>query len=179
MDPAIQAMIDNLPANTGKALDEWFVVLDEAAVAKHSEMVSYLKNTHGVTHGYANGIALQYRSRGVSTDDEDLVDAQYQGAKARLRPIYESIVGVVRGFGDDVEVSPKKASVSLRRSKQFALIEPASAKRIQLGLNLGSTPPTDRLLTGGGMCTHKVSVTGVDDIDEELVGWLRRAYDNA
>jgi len=179
MDPAIQSMIDNLPANTGKSLEQWFAVLDEAKLEKHAEMISYLKKEHGVTHGYANGIALQYRSRGVSNSDADLIDAQYQGAKAALRPVYEALVAAVRDFGDDVEVSPKKASVSLRRSKQFALIEPVSAKRVQLGVNLGDALPTERLILATGMCTHKVSLTAPDDVDPELVRWLKQAYDAA
>ena len=41
----------------------------------------------------------------------------------------------------DVEVAPKKTGVSLRRAKQFALVEAPSAKRIQLGLDLGASPP--------------------------------------
>ncbi|MET0735291.1 MAG: DUF4287 domain-containing protein [Microbacterium sp.] len=179
MDPALQSMIDNLPANTGRSLDEWFVVLDAAGLAKHSEMLALLKTEYGVTHGYANGIALQYRSRGASTADEDLVDAQYAGAKAALRPIYEALLTAVARFGDDVEISPKKASVSLRRSKQFALIEPASAARIQLGINLKGAPPTERLLAATGMCTHKVSLRAIDEVDDELRAWLKSAYDIA
>lgn len=179
VDPAIQSMIDNLPANTGKSLQEWFTVLDGAGLEKHSEMLTYLKRDFGVTHGYANGIVLQYRSRGTSSSDDDLVEAQYAGAKAALRPIYDALVSAVSGFGEDVEISPKKASVSLRRSKQFGLIEPASAKRVQLGVNLKGAPPTDRLLAASGMCTHKVSLVSVDEVDDELLAWLKSAYDIA
>lgn len=172
-------MIDNMPANTGKSLTEWFAVLDAAGLQKHSEMLSLLKSDHGVTHGYANGIALQYRSREESTADEDLVDAQYSGSKSELRPIYTALVSAVTQFGDDVQISPKKASVSLRRSKQFALIEPASATRIQLGINLKEATPTPRLMAATGMCTHKVSLFSTADVDDELVIWLKSAYDIA
>jgi len=172
-------MIDNLPKNTGKSLDEWYAVLSRSGLDKHAEMVAYLKREHGVSHGYANGIVLQYRSRDAAGSDGDLVDAQYAGPKADLRPLYDAVISAVREFGDDVEVSPKKANVSLRRSKQFALVEPASAKRLQLGINLKGTAPTDRLKSATGMCTHKVSVTTVDEVDGELLGWLRQAYDAA
>jgi predicted transport protein len=179
VDPAIQSMIDNLPANTGRSLEEWFAVLDTAGLDKHGEMLAHLKNRYGVSHGYANGIVLQYRARGTTASDDDLVDAQYAGARAGLRPIYEALVSAVREFGDDVTLSPKKASVSLRRSKQFALVEPASAKRVQLGINLKDAAPTDRLQAATGMCTHKVSVTDVKDVDPQLVAWLKQAYDLA
>lgn len=158
---------------------DWYAVLDGAGLDKHSQLVAYLKQEHGVTHGYANGIVLQYRSRGTSTSDDDLVDAQYAGPKASLRPIYERLVSAVLPFGDDVDVSPKKTSVSLRRSKQFAVIEAASAKRVQQGINLRDAAPTDRLQAATGMCTHKVSLTSLDQVDPELVAWLKGAYDLA
>ena len=179
MDSAIQAMIDNLPANTGKSLVEWYAVLDATGLEKHSQLVAYLKQDHGVTHGYANGIVLQYRSRGTSTSHDDLVDAQYSGPKASLRPIYDALVSAVLPFGDDVDVRPKKTSVSLRRSKQFAVVEPVSAKRVQLGINLRDASPTDRLQVATGMCTHKVSLTSLDHVDPQLLAWLKGAYDLA
>ncbi|MET0673589.1 MAG: DUF5655 domain-containing protein, partial [Microbacterium pygmaeum] len=144
-----------------------------------SEMLGLLKSEYGVTHGYANGITLQYRSQGESAADEDLVEAQYSGPKAALRPTYEALLSAASQFGDDVQISPKKASVSLRRSKQFALIEPASATRIQLGINLRGAEATDRLRPATGMCTHKVSLCSPAEVDAELLGWLRAAYDAA
>lgn len=41
--------------------------------------------------------------------------------------------------------------------------------------------PTPRLVAQppGGMCQYKVAVTGVDEVDRELVGWIRQAYDAA
>lgn len=172
-------MIANLSANTGKTLEEWFVVLDATGLDKHTALMNHLKQEHGVSHGFANGIVLQYRNRGVEQGDDALVDAQYTGPKATLRPLYDALIEAVSGFGADVEIAPKKSSVSLRRSKQFALIEAPSATRLQLGINLGDTPPTDRLLAAKGMCTHKVSVTSLADVDTELLDWLRGAYGRA
>jgi hypothetical protein len=179
MSDPIQSMIDNMPANTGKSLAEWFTVLEATGLEKHGELLGHLKSAHGVSHGYANGIALQYRSRGVPQADDDLVESQYAGAKAALRPIHDAIVTEVQKFGPDVEIAPKKTSVSLRRTKQFALIEPASAKRVQLGIQLKGDAPTDRLLSGNAMCSHKVNIASVDEIDDELLGWLREAYERA
>lgn len=79
-------------------------------------------------------------------------------------------------MGDDVEVAPKKTSVS-PPSKQFAVIEALSASRIQVGVQLRDTPTTDRLLAWGGMCSHKVNVASVAEVDDELAGWLCEAYE--
>ncbi len=179
VDAATQTMIDNLPARTGRSLDEWFGVLDTAGLDKHGQLLAFLKTEHGVSHGFANLIAARYLSQGEEITGDDLVDAQYAGAKAALRPICDRLVAEARALGDDVEIAPKKTSVSLRRSKQFALVEAPSAKRVQLGFNLRGVAPTDRLRAWGGMCTHRVDLATPDDVDDELLGWLRAAYDLA
>ncbi|WP_347756480.1 DUF4287 domain-containing protein [Agrococcus sp. ProA11] len=177
VDAATQKMIDNLPSKTGRSLEEWFVVLDAAGLEKHGEAMALLKSEHGMTHGFANLVLHQHRSRndGPVTGD-DLIAAQYSGGKAALRPILDRILAAVAEFGDDVEVAPKKTGVSLRRSKQFALVEAASARRVQLGINLGDAPATERLQLAGGMCTHRVNVAAVEEVDAELIDWLRAAY---
>jgi Domain of unknown function (DUF5655)/Domain of unknown function (DUF4287) len=179
MDPATQSMIDNLPRNTGRSLQDWFAVLSVTGLEKHTALMDHLKNEHGISHGFANGIVLQYRARNTEQTADALVESQFAGPKAGLRPIYDALVQAATDFGTDVEVTPKKTSVSLRRSKQFALIEAPSPKRIQLGVNLPGMSPTERLLEAGGMCSHKVSLTNVEDVDEQLRAWLRAAYDRA
>lgn len=179
MDETTRKLIDSLPEKTGRSLDEWSQVLAASGLEKHGQMVALLKSEYGVTHGFANSIALLHRERGVEVSDDERVDAQYSGAKQALRPIYERLLAVVREFGDDVEVAPKRTSVSLRRHKQFAVVEAASAQRIQLGVSPGDLPPSERLEVWGGMCSHRVSVRSVDEVDDELVGWLRAAYERS
>jgi hypothetical protein len=144
-----------------------------------------LKKDHGIGHGYANLVAHQALgsdSVSVAKGGTDLVADMYKGPKAALRPIYDVLAKKVAAFGGDVELSPKKAYVSLRRSKQFGLIQPSTATRIDVGLNLKGTPARGRLEASGSfnsMCTHRVRVESAKDVDAELVGWLRQAYDNA
>lgn len=89
------------------------------------------------------------------------------------------MIAAVIGFGPDVEVAPKRTGVSLRRSKQFAVVEAAGAKRLQLAIQLKGEPTTERLLAGNAMCSHKVNLVRVDELDEDVVGWLRTAYERA
>ena len=148
---------------------------------KHGEIVKMLKTEHGVTHGFANLIAHKTlkSDSGSQTGDTDLVAGQYAGAKAGLRPIYDAVVKTVRGFGSDVELAPKKAYVSVRRKKQFAIIQPSTRERVDVGINLKGVPPTDRLEASGSfnsMVSHRVRVTSVKEVDAALKRWLRDAY---
>ena len=127
----------NLAEKTGRTMPEWMQVVEASGLTKHTEILSWLKNEHGLTHGFANGIALSFRNRDSSAESDDLVEAQYAGAKSSLRPIYTRLIEVATALGDDVDVAPKKTGVSLRRTKQFALIEVPSA--IVLSRHFGVT----------------------------------------
>jgi len=179
MDKALKTMIDNMPDKTGKSLDEWKNILKAKSFAKHSEGVKFLKTEHGVTHGFANAIVTLSKDDSKSADD--LVELQYKG-KEDLLPIYRKLIGTVKSLGADVTITPKKGSVSIIRKRQFTLIKPATKTRIDLGLKLKDKPTTERLESSGPfgtMCTHRVKITKVSDIDKELKKWLKEAYDES
>jgi len=179
----VQTMIDNMPEKTGKSLDQWLNIVAKAKLGKHGQMVKHLKSEHGVTHGFANLIAHRcLDGNEVATSVTDLVDAQYKGPKADLRPICDALIGMVQKFGNDVEVSPKKTYVSLRRNKQFALIQPSTKDRLDLGINLKGQKAGKRLEMSGSfnaMVSHRVRLTRKSDVNTELKGWLRKAYNTA
>ena len=58
MDKGTQTMIENLHKNTGKNLEDWITIVKNENFVKHGEMVSFLKEQHSLTHGFANLIAL-------------------------------------------------------------------------------------------------------------------------
>ncbi|WP_298898875.1 DUF4287 domain-containing protein [uncultured Psychroserpens sp.] len=176
MDKALQTMVNNMPEKTGKSLDQWKSILKGKAFVKHSEGVNFLKKEHGVTHGFANTIVTL--SKDEQHTGDNLVSNQYKGKEA-LFPIYEKLLSAINNFGDDVTVTPKKTSVSVIRKRQFVLIKPATKTRIDLGLKLPGKPTTDRLGNSGPfgtMCTHRVQITSKNDIDQELIDWMREAY---
>lgn len=183
VEDATASMIVNLKTNTGKSLEDWLKIVAKSKLAKHGEIVKMLKADHGLGHGFANLVGHKaLASDAGSHDGEDLVAAQYAGPKAALKPIYEKLAGIIEGFGKDIEFSPKKAYVSLRRSKQFGLIQPSTATRLDLGLNLKGVEPKGRLEASGSwnaMCSHRVRLASAADVDAEVKAWLRRAYDAA
>jgi hypothetical protein len=110
-----------------------------------------------------------------------LVENQYKG-KESLKPIMEELIERINKFGHDIQIVPKKDSISVVRNKQLALIKPATKTRIDLGLKLKGKPTTDRLENSGpfgSMCTHRVRLSELHEIDEQLMEWLAEAYDKA
>ena len=180
LDDATRTQIANIERRTGRSMDELVALVAASGLEKHGQIVAWLKTEHGLGHGDANLVALTAR-RGSVVDQptDDLLDAMYAGPKAALRPFHDQVIAVARGFGDDVELAPKQAYVSLRRSKQFGTVGPASGGRLEVGLNLKGVEPAGRLEATTGMCTHRVRLSSPDDFDAEVRGWLREAYERA
>lgn len=171
----LASMISNMPEKTGNTLEGWIDIVRKSGLEKHGEILKHLKADHGMTHGYANLVSAKARETG---ETHDLVALQYAGAKAGLKPLYKTIIAFMDTLGD-IEIVPKKASVSLRRSKQFALIVPATKTRIDLGLALKGKDAAERLETYNAMCSHRVRLENPDDFDAEVKAWVREAYNGA
>jgi Domain of unknown function (DUF4287) len=65
-----KAYLDNIQAKTGKSPDEFFAlarkkgfIQDGKIVAKHAELLSWLKSGVGLGHGHANAMILYLRIR--------------------------------------------------------------------------------------------------------------------
>lgn len=176
-------MIDNLQKNTGKSLSEWIKIVQGTGLQKHGEMVKFLKTEHGFTHGFANMVVLKAKGSdaGSAESPDDLIVKQYKG-KEQLLPIYEALVTRLKQFGEDVELAPKNAYVSARSKKQFALLQPSTKTRLDVGINLKGREPEGRLEKSGSfnaMCSHRVKLQSADEVDAELIGWLKAAYEQA
>lgn len=182
MDQAAKTMIENLKKNTGKSLDQWIKIVNKQNFTKHGEYLKFLKSEHGFTHGFANLVAHKARASdaGSVDDKESLVDSQYKG-KEHFRPIYDALIKKAKVLGKDIEIAPKKSYVALRRKKQFAMLKPATKTRYEIGINLRGHEAKGVLQAEkpGGMCSHKICLTSIDDINKEVVAWLAKAYDNA
>lgn len=186
LEKAYATQLANIEKRSGKSLAALGKLLKASGLVKFGEKRDYLKRELGMGHGDANAVVTWANQKdapakpAAATDSGNLLDEIYSGKKADLRPIHELLIQKLARFGD-YETAPKKGYVSLRRSKQFAMIGPATQTRVEVGLNMKGVAATDRLLAEppGKMCNYKVRLTGVDEVDAELLGWIRTAYDSA
>lgn len=183
IDKATQTQIANIEKTTGKKLDEWIVIVNKSGFAKHGELVNFLKEKHGFTHGNANTVVhfAKQSHAGAADSGDDLVSEQYKG-KENLKSWYDKLITEISKLGNDVEIAPKKAYVSLRRKKQFAIIQPSTKERLDLGLNIKGVAPEGIATAAGSwnsMCTHRIKVEDEKAINKELVSWIKQAYEQA
>lgn len=182
MDKATQTMIDNLHKNTGKTLQQWIDIVKRQNFAKHGEIIKYLKDQHEFTHGFANLVAHKANETdaGSASNQDDLITKQYQG-KENLKPLFDRLMAEISKFGKDIEIAPKNSYVSLRRKKQFATLNPATKTRFEIGINLKGQEAKGKLEAEkpNAMCSHKINILDIKDIDNEVLEWIKKAYDNA
>jgi predicted transport protein len=187
LDKATETQLKNIQTKTGKTLDELSAIVRASGLSKHGQIRDMLMADLGLGHGDANALvhyALQSdgarAAQAAGLTAAGVLDAIYAGPKASLRPIHDALMAEIDQFGP-FEIAPKKDYVSLRRKKQFAMIGPATKARVEVGLNMKGAEATERLVAqpAGGMCNYKVKVVEVAEVDAELIGWIRQAYDSA
>jgi len=179
IDKAWQSMIQNLQKNTGKSMEEWISIIEAQPFTRTSEKVDFLKSEYGLGYGYA-GLVIYHAKlakTGAPDSPETLLEKQYKG-KEHLMPIYNKLVEIIKSFGEDADLSPRNSYVSASRNTQFAMLVPASKTRFDLALKLKGQEPSGRLeaLPKPGMCTHRITISSIEEIDQEVADWLLRAY---
>jgi predicted transport protein len=182
MEKAVVTMIENLKEKTGRSLDEWKNLVAVHNFSKHGEILKFLKETHNVTHGYASEITLKVLGSDAdsTTDTDGLIESQYKG-KENLKPYYDKLIAAIEQFEGDFEIAPKKSYVSLKRKKQFIILNPASKTRFEIGFNLKGVEPKGKLEAEkpNGICSHKINLSDINDIDKEVIDWIKMAFEKA
>lgn len=184
--------ISSLREKTGRSLDEWLDFIAKKGPKSEEARRDWLKDQQGLGTNAAWWMAE--RSLGKAADEDTpegylrtalvYVEEMFSGGKAGLRPIYDQLLEAGQSLGTDVRICPCKTMVPLYRHHVFAEIKPSTRTRIDLGLALakhnGKLPK--RLNDTGGASkkdriTHKIEVTAIEDLDDDLKMWLRVAYD--
>jgi hypothetical protein len=109
---------------------------------------------------------------------DELIKAQYAD-RPRLRPVLDAVLAALPALGP-VTVQARKTMVSLVGPRRtFAVVQATTKNRVDLGLRLDHERPGGRLLVARdiGAATLRIPLAGPGDLDEEALGWLRRAYD--
>ena len=183
-DEARDSYVKGIEAKAGKPIDELVAQVVGWGPGKHGELLKRAKEVFGLGHGHANLLIHLARERNepspAAAAASDPLDSIYAGAKAPLRPLHEALMARLADLGP-FEVAPKKANVSLRRSKQFALVGPGSRGRLEVGVNHRGAegPARFEALGPGKMCTHRTFVSASEEIDDELLAFVREAYEVA
>jgi hypothetical protein len=185
-----QKWVATLKEKTGRSLEEWLKLVKKSGPPTEKERREWLKKEHVLGTNSAWWIAERAEGKGSETDDpqaylkaaEKYVDEMYSGGKAALRPIYDALLKLGLGLSKDVKACPCQTIVPLYRNHVFAQIKPTTQTRIDLGFALGARNAEGRLIGTGGYAkkdriTHRIPITSMAEIDDEVNKWLRVAYE--
>ena len=182
-----QSYLDTIKSKTGLGPDDFRELARPKGLVgpdlKTADAMAWLKNDFGLGHGHAITIcSLLKRDGAPARTDGEILDALFSGARGSWRPVFESLMGTVRGFGGDVRASPSGSYVSLvRAGKKFAILQPA-ASHLDIGIKRKGAAPTPRFVASGSwnpMVTHRVRVRSESEVDADVLEWLRGAYEAA
>ncbi len=172
----------NIEARTGQSFAQLCALITASGLVKVGEQRSLLMQALGLSYGDANTLAQMAKDAASAPPpaDADPLDAIYIGAKTALRPLHDQLMAAIAELGA-FEIAPKKSCVSLRRTKQFAMLGPATKDQLELGLNIKALPPSPRLKTQppASMCQYSLRLGHSAEIDAELMAWVRSAFEAA
>jgi len=186
-----QRWIAELKQKTDRTLEEWLRLIKKEGPPTEKERRDWLKTKYGLGTNSAWWLAERSFGKGEEIGDPDqylraaekYVEAMFAGKKEPLRPIYQALLKLGLAVGKEAKACPCQTIVPLYRKHVFAQIKPTTQTRIDFGLALGDTKKTPkRLIDTGGYAkkdriTHRFEITSLKDIDDEVKGWLKVAYD--
>jgi hypothetical protein len=181
---SFQAYLDNVKAKTGKTSDDFAQLASQKGLARHGDIVKWLKSDFSLGHGHATAIAGVVLKKGVpKAAPEDKLAALFSGKKSCWRTHCDELMAQIGKFGSDVSVAAGGTYINLlREGKKFAILQPSSFERIDIGIKLKGTSADERFESAGSWnatVTHRVRISDPTQIDREVISWLRRAYDAA
>lgn len=181
----MDAVTKNLEERTGRSLEQWVELVAASGVdpLDQNAVRRWLKAEHGVKQNSQWTIAdAAARAAGWEPPSvEEYASSQYLGPKAVLRPIFDRLRAVIEGMGEDVSVEGRSTYTPFVRRRQYAAVAAAAKKRVDLGLRFTTVPQSKLLVPSKGpdQATHKVEVTSIDDVTDEVVGLIRAAYEQS
>jgi hypothetical protein len=134
---SFQAYLDNVKAKTGKTPDDFAKLASQKGLAKHGDLVKWLKSDFSLGHGHATAIAGVVLKNGVTKAAPDKLAALFSGKKACWRRPCDKLMAQIGKFGSGVSVAAGGTYINLlREGKKFAIIQPSSSERLDIGIKL-------------------------------------------
>jgi hypothetical protein len=181
IEQAKASQLRNIETKTGRAIPALCDEIRQSGKSKHAEVRSWAMEQFGLGYGDANALAHAVQAHAEAPEgNENPLARIYSGNKEHLRAIHDRLTAAIATWGE-FEAAPKKAYVALRRKKQFAMLGPKNASTAELGINLKEAVVSNRILPQkpGGMCQYAVALTAPEDVDQEVLTVLRKAFDAA
>ena len=183
---SFQAYIDTIKAKTGLDPEDFRALAEKRGLlsgdVKAGPVVDWLKQDFDLGRGHAMALVATFRTaQAAGSEPVDPLDKHFSGAKAHWRPEYESLLDSLQTLGP-VRVQATSSYISLLKGKAKFAIVAVTGERFDIGIKLKAVEPTDRFEASGSwnsMVTHRVRITDADQIDTEILEWLRKAYEAA
>lgn len=165
---------ENVPKRTDVTLNEWVLLLRISGPrGSRAERTEWLRERYGLA-------AMQATAIVAHADDREAAEALTRSVP-ELRSVADRLLHEAQALGVDVHIETKLNSVPLIRRHEFAVVRAGRDKRLDLALALPGVPQTRRLIpvkkNGGTRFTHHIEISGAADLDAEVIGWLREAYE--
>lgn len=182
IDMSFQAYLDAVKAKTGNTPADFVTLASQKKLTKHGELVAWLKSEFALGHGHATAIAgVVLKTGKPPRSAAQKMDDLFAGAKGAWRAPCDELIAKIVTFGPNVEANANSSYVSLLHGqKKFGILQPASAARLDVGIKLKEEAASGRLKPAdhwNAMVTHRVRIARPQEIDAELIGWLKRAYE--
>jgi len=178
-----QAYLDTIKTKTGKTPDDFSLLARQKGLTQYREIMAWLKADFGLGHGHANVIAqlLVNADKPRPAPDEALAP-HFAGGKAVWRKPFDALAAQLHQFGADVSILPNRSYINVQRAgKKFAILQ-TSAARLDIGIKRKGVPPAGRFEAAGAwnaMVTHRLRISDPQQIDAEVLAWLKEAYHSA
>ena len=167
-----------LRSRTGQDVGAWNRRVAAAGLPDEQALRAWLDG-QGVT-GYGQALLVWERfgyPDFLTAEADELIAGQYAD-RLQLRPVLDAVLAALPAVGP-ATVQARKTIVSLVTPRRtFAVIQATTKTRVDLGLRLEHERPAGRLLAARdlGAATVRIALIRPEDVDAEVLGWLRRAY---
>lgn len=171
----------NIQETTGKTLDEWMSTIEDTGIAKHPEIIKWIKTEHGFNHMIANMITSIYKNDGKPVYDYDAMYAKLFDGLEHQRPLYEEIITLVKDEFPDVVIAPTKTYVEFSAERCFGMVK-IMRSTLRVGLDLGDLPYNDTVEKAKSLGAmprfgHMIEVKASADVNDAMRSYLRQSYD--